>query len=165
MPSNALPPPPSGPQGLVQSLIEVLAAGSGMVAPPIMRIALALPFFRSGLTRWDGFMNVSDSTKFLFSDMFKLHILGGEYPIPLPYLVAVLTAIGEIALPILLIMGLATRISALGLLAMTAVIQLVMPDGWQNFHLYWAALALGIIAIGPGALSVDRIIARKFAPK
>ncbi len=43
---------------------------------------------------------------------------------------------------------------------MTGVIQLVFPDGWMNFHLYWAALALAIMALGPGCLSVDHWIAR-----
>lgn len=151
----------SGLSGLVQSVLRLLQTCGQIAAPPFMRVALALPFFRSGLTRWDGFLHVSDATKFLFSDMFKLHILGGEYPIPFPDLVSTLTAIGEITLPLLLIAGLGTRFAALGLLAMTAVIQLVQPDGWANFHLYWAALALGIIANGPGALSLDRLIAMR----
>jgi putative oxidoreductase len=43
---------------------------------------------------------------------------------------------------------------------MTGVIQLVFPDGWANFHLYWASLAVGIMAIGPGALSLDQLIER-----
>lgn len=153
----------SGPSGLVQDALGLLSTSGKVLAPPVMRVALALPFLRSGLTRWDGFLHVSDATHFLFSQMFRLHILGGEYPIPFPGLVATLTAIGEITLPLLLIAGLATRLSALGLLAMTVVIQLVMPDGWQNFHLYWAALALGIMATGPGTISVDRFIARQFA--
>ncbi|MEO9167819.1 MAG: DoxX family protein [Aestuariivirga sp.] len=129
-----------------------------MIAPPVARIALALPFFRSGLTRWDGFPKLTDATIYLFEEEFKLHILGGEYSIPVPDLVAFMTGMAEIALPILLVLGFATRLSALGLLAMTGVIQLVVPDGWINFHLYWAALALCIIAMGPGPLSLDHII-------
>ena len=69
-----------------------------------------------------------------------------------------MTGMAEIVLPMLLILGFATRLSALGLLAMTGVIQLVVPDGWVNFHLYWAALALSIIAMGPGPLSLDHLI-------
>ena len=60
--------------------------------------------------------------------------------------------------PILLAFGLLTRYAALGLLAMTAVIQLTYPDGWQNFHLPWAAMALAIMAFGPGAISLDRLL-------
>jgi putative oxidoreductase len=149
--------------GLVNTLLGWLSCGGKFVAPPVMRVALALPFFRSGLTRWDSFLALSPSANYLFAEEFKLHIFGGEYSIPSPDIVAYMTGLAEITLPILLILGLATRFSALGLLAMTGVIQLVVPDGWINFHLYWAALAVGILAMGPGFLSVDRqIIARMF---
>ena len=149
--------------GLVNTLLGWLLCSAQIIAPPVMRIALALPFFRSGLTRWDSFLALSPSANYLFAEEFKLHIFGGEYSIPSPDIVAYMTGLAEITLPILLILGLATRFSALGLLAMTGVIQLVVPDGWINFHLYWAALAVGIIAMGPGFLSVDRqIIARMF---
>ena len=161
--TNPAIPRPSGPLGLIYGALRLLTVCAAAIAPPVLRVALALPFFRSGLTRWDGFLHVSDATRFLFSDLFKLHIFGGEYPLPLPDVTATMTAVGEITLPILLIMGLATRFSALGLLAMTTVIQLVQPDGWQNFHLYWAALALAIIANGPGPLSIDHVLRRIFA--
>ncbi|CDM60627.1 MULTISPECIES: DoxX family protein [Rhizobium] len=130
------------------------------IAPPVLRIALALPFLRSGLTRWDGFLSLSPGTLFLFEEQFRLHIFGGEYVLPAPDQLALLTATAEIVLPILLIFGLATRFAALSLLVMTGVIQLVFPDGWANFHLYWAALALGVIAIGPGAISGDYLLRR-----
>ena len=64
----------------------------------------------------------------------------------------------EIALPILLALGLLTWWAALGLLVMTATIQLTYPDGWANFHPYWAAMALAILTFGPGAISLDRLI-------
>ena len=140
--------------------IEALAR---RIAPPVMRIALALPFLRSGLTRWDGFLSLSLGTQFLFEEQFKLHVFGSEYALPAPDELALVTAIAEIVLPILLIAGLGTRFAALGLLIMTGVIQLVFPDGWSNFHLYWAALALGIIALGPGSLSLDHWIGRNVA--
>ncbi|MCY1553194.1 hypothetical protein D9M68_896510 [compost metagenome] len=47
---------------------------------------------------------------------------------------------------------------------MTAVIQLVFPDGWMNFHLYWAALALAILALGPGWFSIDHWLAAWLFP-
>lgn len=138
--------------------VGLLAKCGMMIAPPMARIALALPFFRSGLTRWDGPGQLADSAIYLFTEEFKLHIFGNEISIPFPDTVAYVTATFEILLPILLIFGFATRLSALGLLAMTGVIQLVVPDGWINFHLYWAALALSIIAIGPGPFSLDYLI-------
>lgn len=137
-----------------------LATWARYVAPVLLRIALALPFLRSGFTRWDGFLELSPTTLFLFEEQFKLHILGQSYSIPAPDITALLTAVLEIVLPAALLLGLGTRLAALGLLAMTATIQLVVPDGWANFHLYWAAIAAGIIAVGPGILSADHLIGR-----
>jgi len=143
---------------LVAACVERLIASAAFAAPPVMRVALALPFFRSGLTRWDGFLSLSPGTLYLFENQFKLHILGGLHPLPAPDQTAFLVGVAELLAPVLLILGLATRLAALGLLIMTGVIQLVFPDGWADFHLYWAALALGILGFGPGAVSVDRLI-------
>jgi putative oxidoreductase len=124
-------------------------------------VALAVPFFKSGLTKWDGFLSLSPAAQFLFEEEFKLHIFGQAYAFPAPELIAWMDSIAEFLLPVLLVIGLATRISALGLLVMTGVIQLVVPEGWANFHLPWAALAVAIIAIGPGPLSLDRLIEQR----
>jgi putative oxidoreductase len=124
----------------------------------ILRLTLARPFFASGLTRWDGWFTLSFGTKTLFAEEYKLHIFGAEVPFPMPELVATMASTAEIALPILLAFGFLTRWAALGLLVMTGVIQLTYPDGWANFHLYWAALALAIMTFGPGAISLDRLI-------
>jgi putative oxidoreductase len=71
-----------------------------------------------------------------------------------------LSGVAEIVLPVLLVLGLATRFAGLGLLAMTAIIQLTIPDGWANFHLPWAAMALAVMAYGPGRISLDHLIVR-----
>lgn len=120
-----------------------------------LRIALAVPFYKSGLTKWDGFLTLSDGAKFLFIDEFRLHIFGSQYPYPFPLAAATLSGIAEIVLPILLVLGLFTRFAALGLLAMTAVIQLTVPDGWANFHLPWAAMAFTLVVFGPGKIALD----------
>jgi putative oxidoreductase len=124
----------------------------------VLRLALARPFFASGLTRWDGWFTLSFGTKILFSQDYRLHIFGAQIPFPFPELVATMASTGEIVLPILLAFGFLTRWAALGLLGMTAIIQLTYPDGWANFHLYWAAMALAILTFGPGAVSVDRLL-------
>jgi putative oxidoreductase len=131
------------------------------IVPPLLRVALAVPFFKSGLTKWDGFLSLSPAAQFLFEEEFKLHIFGQAYAFPAPELIAWMDSIAEFLLPVLLVIGLATRVSALGLLVMTGVIQLVVPEGWANFHLPWAALAVAIIAIGPGPLSLDRLIEQR----
>jgi putative oxidoreductase len=124
----------------------------------VLRLALARPFFASGLTRWDGWFTLSFGTKILFSQDYRLHIFGAEVPFPAPELVAAMASTGEIVLPILLAFGFLTRWAALGLLGMTTIIQLTYPDGWANFHLYWAAMALAILTFGPGAVSLDRLL-------
>jgi putative oxidoreductase len=75
--------------------------------------------------------------------------------------VAFLSGCGEIIFPILLVFGFATRFAALGLLFMTAIVELTVPDGWP-VHITWAAMALGIMAWGPGRVSVDYLIRRVF---
>lgn len=144
----------------IRLLLGWLTWGAYAVAPIALRVALAVPFFRSGLTKWDGFLELSPAATFLFEDQFKLNILGGVYDLPAPDTLAFFDGVAEIVLPILLVVGLATRFSALGLLAMTGVIQLVVPEGWANFHLPWAAMAISIIAIGPGPLSLDHLVDR-----
>jgi putative oxidoreductase len=145
-------------EGRMRRVLDAIESIARTIAPCVLRIALALPFLRSGLTRWNGFLSLSDATIFLFENQFKLHVLGAVVALPAPDALAFLVAMAEIVLPVLLLIGLATRFAALGLLVMTGVIQLVFPDGWANFHLYWAALALAILALGPGALSLDRLI-------
>ncbi|MDW5318397.1 DoxX family protein [Rhizobium sp. PL01] len=123
-----------------------------------LRFALAIPFFKSGLTKWDGFLTLSQGARYLFEQEFKLHIFGSEIPYPFPLAMATAAGIGELILPILLILGLATRFAALGLLLMTAIIQLSIPDGWANFHLPWAAMALALVVFGGGRIAVDPLV-------
>ncbi len=123
----------------------------------VLRIALALPFLRAGQTDWDDWFVLSFGVKARFADL-RLHLFGGEYPFPNPDLMALAAGVAEVALPALLIVGLGTRFAALGLLIMTGVIQLSFPEGWANFHLYWASLALSIMTFGPGQIALDRVL-------
>lgn len=125
----------------------------------VLRIALAVPFWRSGILKWDGFLQLNDTAIDLFSQEFMLHLPGGPYPFPAPATMAFLSGCGEIAFPTLLVLGLATRFAGLGLLFMTLVVELTVPDGWP-IHITWAAMALAIIRHGPGRLSLDALIAR-----
>jgi len=121
----------------------------------LLRGVLAMPFWLSGLTKWDGWFTLSFGATALFTDEYKLHILGGEYPFPFPEVMAFASGIAELALPLLLVVGLFTRYAALGLIGMTAIIQLTYPDGWRDFHLPWATLELAIVTFGAGKLSLD----------
>ncbi len=151
-------------QGLLAPLARfdvILGAIPHWLPLLVLRFALAIPFYRSGLTKWDGFLQLSGGAEFLFAQEFKLHIFGSQYPYPFPVFAAHAAGIAEIVLPVLLVFGLLTRLSALGLLAMTAVIQITVPEGWANFHLPWAAMALALVAFGGGRLSLDALLARR----
>ena len=134
------------------------------IASFALRFALAVPFFRSGLVRWNGFLDLSPATSYLYENEYKLNLLAQlgffkEAP-SLPYadILAWAGSFAEIILPAALVIGFATRLSALGLLGMAIVIFMVNPQSWPNEQLPWAAMALGLIAYGPGRLSVDFLI-------
>lgn len=148
--------------GLVEQLDEMIGRFPTSVTLLILRVTVAIPFWRSGLTKWNGFLDLSDSAVFLFAEEFKLHLFGTEVAYPMPKLMAFLSGSAEIILPLLLVVGLGTRFAALGILAMTAVIQLTIPDGWLSYHLPWAAMALALMTYGAGRLSADYAVARAY---
>ncbi|WP_322102105.1 DoxX family protein [Paraburkholderia sp. J41] len=123
----------------------------------VVRVALAVPFWRSGILKWHGFLQLSDTAITLFTDEFMLHLPGGPYPFPAPAVFAFLSACGEVGFPVLLVLGLGTRFAALGLLLMTGIIELTVPEGWP-VHITWAAMALAIAAWGPGRISIDYLL-------
>src|SRR5271169_2988897 len=125
----------------------------------VLRFGLAVPFWRSGILKWDGFLELNDTAIDLFTSEFMLHLPGGPYPYPAPATMAFLSGFAEIVFPILLVFGFATRFAATGLLFMTCIVELTVPDGWP-IHITWAAMALGIMAWGPGRLSLDYGIRR-----
>jgi putative oxidoreductase len=152
-------------RGSGAALASLVARAEGLLASvpqslPLLalRLALAIPFFKSGLTKWDGFLTLSQGARYLFEQEFKLHIFGSAIPYPFPLAMATAAGIGELILPILLVLGLATRFAALGLLLMTAIIQLTIPDGWANFHLPWAAMALALVVYGGGRIAIDPLV-------
>lgn len=144
------------------------AAGTGLAALPAIaarllpaslqllaaRAAVAAIFFLSGRTKVEGWFTLKDST----IELFRY-----EYMLPLipPEIAAPMATFAEHALPLLLVAGLFTRFAALGLLAMTAVIEIfVYPQAWPT-HLSWAALLLPLVAQGPGKFSLDHIFKRR----
>jgi putative oxidoreductase len=115
------------------------------------RFSIAGIFFMSGRTKVDGWLSVSENAVALFADEYKVPLLS-------PGLAAHLATYAEHLFPALLVLGLVTRLSALALLGMTAVIQLfVYPDAWPT-HLSWAGLLLYLAGRGAGALSLDRTL-------
>jgi putative oxidoreductase len=100
------------------------------------------------------FLTVTDSAYSLFETEYRL-------PLVPPDIAAHLAAYAEHLFPLLLVLGLCTRLSAAALLGMTAVIEIfVYPDAWPT-HLGWAGLLLLLVARGGGALSLDRLLRLK----
>lgn len=117
----------------------------------VNRTAIASIFWMSARTKVDGAFTISDSAYTLFRDEYKLPLLP-------PELAAQLATVAEHVFPVLLVLGLLTRLSALALLGMTVVIQVfVYPDAWPT-HLSWAGLMLYLIGRGAGPVSLDRML-------
>ncbi len=117
----------------------------------VARLAVASVFWRSAQTKVDGFLHIKDTTFFLFREEYKVPFLP-------PNVAAYLATYQELAFSVLLVVGLASRLSALGLMLMVAVIQIfVYPEGWPD-HILWFALLLLIFARGPGAISLDHLL-------
>lgn len=141
------------------------------IASLALRFGLAVPFWRSGLVRWEAPFELSGATKYLYANDYKLNFLVqiglvDEAPsVPFADMAAWLGSAMEIVLPAALVIGFATRLSALGLLGMTAVIFLVNPASWSNETLPWAAMAIALIAYGPGVISVDHFIRRDWGKR
>ena len=158
----ARPPAPAHP--LLQAVRRTRRLVRAIAWPPlvqlVLRFGLAVPFWKSGILKWSGFLQLNDNTVTLFTDVFQLHLPGGPYAYPAPMANAFAAGCMEVAMPVFLVLGLGTRFAAGLLLGMTAVIQITVPDGWP-IHVTWAAMALALMAHGAGPVSVDGLLARR----
>ena len=158
MSTNATAASPAATNPLARFTLRVFGLFPMSLTLLVLRVTLAVPFWKSGLTKWDGWFTLSFGAQALFTDEFKLHLFGAEYPYPAPLAMAYASAVAEVTFPVLLVLGLGARWAALGLLGMTAIIQLTVPDGWMNFHLPWASMELAILTFGPGKLALDHLL-------
>ena len=147
--------PAAGLRGAWNRITDRLTSliGHGLLALAA-RVAVGAIFFLSGRTKVDGLLTVNDSAYTLFREEYKVPLLPPEFA-------AHMATYAEHLFPILLVLGLFTRLSALALLGMTAVIQIfVYPDAWPT-HLSWATLMLYLVGRGGGPVSVDHAIGLK----
>lgn len=154
--------------GLIRQFIGIAGRIPNTLLAFVARFSIAAVFWKSGQTKIQGFAvdivngeftlgwpRLSDSVVDLFRD---------EYHLPLipPELAATMAATAEHLFPMLILFGFVTRLSALALLGMTMTIQLfVYPDAYPT-HGTWAAVLLYLMVHGPGKLSVDHWIARRY---
>lgn len=136
------------PFGLLARLGE--KAAPDWLIPLLQRFGIAAVFFLSGRTKVDGLFTLSDSTFFLFEQDYRVPLLP-------PDIAAYMATAAEHVFPVLLVLGLFTRFSALALLFMTLVIEIFVYPGAWAVHLTWAALLVPLIARGGGTLSLDRL--------
>lgn len=134
----------------------------------VARFSIAAVFWKSGQTKIEGLSidivsgdftwgwpRLSESAISLFQDEYRLPIIPAEAA-------ALMAAWAEHMFPVLILLGLATRISSLALLGMTLIIQIfVYPDAYPT-HGVWAVALLFLIVHGPGKLSIDDWISNKY---
>ena len=141
-----------GLANVIDRLIGAMEAIPYWFVALVTRVSIAGVFWQSGQTKVDGF-RVTDTAIELFRSEYRLPVID-------PVIGAHLAAFAEHFFPALLVLGLATRFSALALLGMTLVIQIfVYPDAWPT-HGTWAACFLILMTRGPGLFSLDYLIAR-----
>ncbi len=166
--SHAEPAPGSGPfAGLLHRLHGWLSSIPDSLIAVVARFSIAAVFWKSGQTKIEGLAidivdgvftlgwpRLSESAVSLFQDEYKLPLLP-------PELAALAAAAAEHLFPILILVGLATRLSALALLVMTATIQIFVYPSAYPIHGVWAAVLLFLMAKGPGWLSLDHWLSRR----
>ena len=152
-------------RALTRALTRTLARIPHSLIALLARFSIAAVFWKSGQTKVEGFAidlvagdftlgwpHLADSAVALFRDEYKL-------PWIAPQWAALLAAVGEHVLSLCLLLGLGTRLAALGLLVMTAVIHVLVYPGAYPTHGVWAAVLLWLMALGPGRIAIDHWIA------
>jgi len=144
------------------ALPQPVARAAESVIALLARFSVAAVFWKSGQTKIEGF--ALDIVEGVFLPGWPtlsataVDLFREEYRLPWmsPESAAIAAAWGEHLLPAMLLLGLGTRLAALGLLVMTAVIQVfVYPDAYAT-HGIWAALLAWLVLRGPGTISLDR---------
>jgi putative oxidoreductase len=141
--------PPATLRERVEGVLEALGRFPISILQLLMRFSIASVFWHAGMTKIANW----DTTIALFRDEYMVPVLP-------PELAASLAATVELTCPVLLVLGLATRLATLPMLGMTFVIAVfVYPEQWIE-HLMWASILLFILTRGPGVLSLDHLLAR-----
>ncbi len=143
-------------------LFDVMTAKLEEFGIPIVdlavRVWIGLVFFRSGQQKLDDW----ESTVFLFEYEYAVPVLS-------PVTAAYMATAFELAMPVLLFIGLASRLAAMPLLGMAMVIQFILganSPAYNDFnHFAWMIFLLAIMVRGPGVLSADYLIAKKWGSK
>lgn len=150
---------------LVDGFVSACALVPYAAVALALRLIMARVFFLDGQSRVEGLrlpISLPDfDVSLILPLQVRLETFGASLsPLPLPpALVAHVVGYAEFILPILLVLGLATRFAAVSLLILTVFFQLyVMPEALWTAHVFWAGALLVLLSQGPGQASVDAII-------
>jgi len=157
----------AGLAGLIRFGVTQLSRIPHSFIALLARFSIAAVFWNSGQTKIEGLAINIVNGEFMLGwprlSESALALFEQEYQLPLiaPAVAAPLAAVAEHVFPLLILLGLATRFSALALLGMTLVIQLLVYPGAYATHGTWAAVLLYIMAQGPGKVSIDHWLSRR----
>jgi putative oxidoreductase len=163
---------------LYQSLCKQFTLFFSDISLLFVRLLAAKVFLASGLSKWNGFFDFNEEKYDLFlyeffcpdpiregalllCDANTLDYTEGSFTVSLIETFAVIAGVVEVLLPVMLILGIFSRIGALGLVGMTLFIQLaVFPewDHWWNPAVWWFVALMVIVSNGPGKLSLDHLL-------
>ena len=163
---------------LYQSLCKQFTLFFSDISLLFVRLLAAKVFLASGLSKWNGFFDFNEEKYDLFlyeffcpepiregalllCDANTMDYTEGSFTVSLIETLAVVAGVVEVLLPVMLILGLFSRIGALGLVGMTLFIQLaVFPewDHWWNPAVWWFVALMVIVSRGPGKLSLDHLL-------
>ena len=162
---------------IIDKLILLCAIVPYAVVAVGLRLVIARVFFLDGQSKIDGPTLPLDLSGVLSGVLNQTIVLPAQIKdstfqlfqtqyagLPLaPTTAAYLFTYAEFVLPVLLVLGFATRFAAVGLFAMTVLLSVyVMPQAFWSLHVYWAAILLVLMSLGAGAISVDTAIRKLF---
>lgn len=143
---------------LVEWAIGLLSKFPHVILATLARFVVGLQFFKSGMLKFDGWFKIDDTAIYLFTEEYS------NVPIP-PVLGAHMAAYAEVTFGLFLLIGFASRFSALGLLGVTAVIEIFVYPEAYILHGLWAVSLLYIVKYGPCVISVDYFVKKIFGSK
>ena len=149
--TDAIPPAPMGVLAHSLNLLPKVETWGGSALQLLFRLWMAKLFWDSGMVKLASW----GQTVALFRDLYQV-------PIVSPELAATMAVSVELASPVLLVFGLATRLAAIPMLGMALTIQFLVPDFYRIEHYYWMMLLLSLIVRGPGLISVDHWVRKHF---
>lgn len=153
---------------IVDSFVAVCSFFPYALVALALRLVVARVFFLAGQAQVDGFRVPLTLRDFEFSMIVPMSVKPqtlslflaklSATPVP-PMLAAYVVSYAEFILPILLVLGFATRLSALLLLAITVAMQVyLLPADMWTMNVTWGSILLLLLSLGPGQVSVDHVI-------